>query len=686
MADRRKPAAASSRNPAYPSNGASAKHRKKSGRAGDPKSKLAPANAKVRRTASKGKPLAYKSKSAAEKGQHRSGPDAEKAFSPKRDQDQNTPENSHFFGGKNSGPSDFAGQTKGYKKPSKANQSPPAARGTGASPKAKQLFEKKPKFKEAAPAAAPNAAKISSRPQPTSLDDPQRIAKVIARAGVCSRRDAESFIEEGRVTLNGNVLTSPAVNIGAGDDIRIDGQPLAQRERTRLFLFHKPRGLVTTDYDPEGRPTIFDHLRRTWVEGPRVVSIGRLDINTEGLLLLTNDGGLARVLELPSTGWTRRYRVRANGQADQAMLDKLRVGVAIDGIDYAGIEATLDRQQGANSWMTITLHEGKNREVKRVLEHLGLFVNRLIRLSFGPFQLGDLAEGELSEVRTRVLADQLGPVLSASAGVDFSSPLFEEQKSEPQVSVKSAKSLRPAKEEEPRPRHRKETLGSIGPASARTQAVKTYFAKPAPEGGKPESKTKLARPAPGPRKHISALRDLSAFRSDTSQPIAHEKTADRKGRVIAVERIASSGDDRSKSAASTRNSRRFAAEKSLGRSLERTSQDLNRKHGRVERDGAPPRPDRSPSERMGPEKPWRERGPRAEPQSQNRLTRKPRDLENFQAKRETVVRPKLHQNKKSEGFSDANGMANSLKAGTNRQPGKPAGKRPGGPLPRGRNH
>src|SRR5271155_3481947 len=207
----------------------------------------------------------------------------------------------------------------------------------------------------------------------------QRIAKVMARAGVCSRRDAEAWIAEGRVAVNGEVLKSPAFNVSEKDDVRADGKPLAAPERTRLFLFHKPRGLVTTARDPDGRPTIFDALPE---DLPRVVAVGRLDINTEGLILLTNDGGLARVLELPATAWLRRYRVRAHSAIDQAALDALREGVTVEGVEYAGIDARLEREQGSNVWITMGLREGKNREIKRVLEHLGLSVNRLIRVSF----------------------------------------------------------------------------------------------------------------------------------------------------------------------------------------------------------------------------------------------------------------------------------------------------------------
>jgi len=250
----------------------------------------------------------------------------------------------------------------------------------------------------------------------------ERIAKAIARAGIASRRDAEVMIEEGRVTLNGEVLTSPAINVTASDIITIDGEPLPAKERTRLWVFHKPAGYVTTARDPQGRPTIFDALPE---ELPRVVTVGRLDINTEGLLLLTNDGGLARVIAHPTTGWLRRYKVRAYGDITQAELDKLRDGITLEGIDYGPVEAKLDRVQGDNAWMTLGLREGKNREIKKILEHLGLQVNRLIRLSFGPFQLGDLEVGLAEEIRTKVLKDQLGEKLAQEAGVDFESPVRE---------------------------------------------------------------------------------------------------------------------------------------------------------------------------------------------------------------------------------------------------------------------
>ncbi len=251
----------------------------------------------------------------------------------------------------------------------------------------------------------------------------ERIAKAMARAGLASRREAEAWIAAGRVAVNGEVIASPALNVTAKDRITVDGEPLPARERTRLFLYHKLAGLVTTHADPGGRPTIFGALPAGL---PRLVSVGRLDLNTEGLLLLTNDGGLARVLELPATGWLRRYRVRALGRVLQPALDRLRHGITIDGVRYGAIEATLDREQGSNVWLTFAMREGKNREVKNVLGHLGLKVNRLIRVSFGPFQLTGLEEGAIEEVKTRVLRDQLGERVLAQSGADFSGPVREQ--------------------------------------------------------------------------------------------------------------------------------------------------------------------------------------------------------------------------------------------------------------------
>ena len=258
----------------------------------------------------------------------------------------------------------------------------------------------------------------------------ERIAKIMARAGLCSRREAEAWIAAGRVAVNGSVIASPALDVGARDRVTVDGKPLPQRERTRLFLYHKPRGLLTSHADARGRETIFAALPKGL---PRLISVGRLDLNTEGLLLLTNDGGLARTLELPATGWLRRYRVRAHGRVRQEALDRLREGITIDRIRYGAIEARLEREQGSNSWLTFAMREGKNREVKNGLGHLGLAVNRLIRISFGPFQLGDLPEGAIEEVRTRVLRDQLSERIVALAGADFSAPIAQVAAGEPEA-------------------------------------------------------------------------------------------------------------------------------------------------------------------------------------------------------------------------------------------------------------
>jgi 23S rRNA pseudouridine2605 synthase len=252
----------------------------------------------------------------------------------------------------------------------------------------------------------------------------ERIAKVIARAGLASRREVEAWIAAGRVSVNDAVITSPALNVSPSDRISVDGMPLRAHERTRLFLHHKPRGLVTTHSDPQGRDTIFRALPKGL---PRLISIGRLDINTEGLLLLTNDGGLARVLELPATGWLRRYRVRALGRVRQETLNKLREGVSVDSIRYGSIEAILDREQGANIWLTVGIREGKNREVRKVLENLGLKVNRLIRVAFGPFDLGELDDGAVKEVETAELQAKLGEQIVAASGADFEAPLHAEE-------------------------------------------------------------------------------------------------------------------------------------------------------------------------------------------------------------------------------------------------------------------
>ena len=271
-------------------------------------------------------------------------------------------------------------------------------------------------------------------------ENPERIAKVIARAGLCSRREAEAWIQNGRVKLNGKVITTPANLVTPKDKILVDDNLIPNKEPTRLWIFHKPRGVITSNKDPEGRPTVFSRLPGKL---PRVVSIGRLDFNTEGLLLFTNDGGLARIFELPATGWLRQYRVRSYGRIQQEQLDSLKEGVSIDGMFYGSIDATLDRTTKDNCWLTVGLREGKNREVKNVLEHLGLKVNRLIRTSFGPYHLNDLPSGQTIEVKQSDIIDHLSESQIAEAGLVFHSKLLNQAKPKKDFTPRSAKSDSP---------------------------------------------------------------------------------------------------------------------------------------------------------------------------------------------------------------------------------------------------
>jgi 23S rRNA pseudouridine2605 synthase len=405
--------------------------------------------------------------------------------------------------------------------------------------------------------------------------EPERIAKVMARAGIASRRDSEAMIAEGRVSVNGTVIESPALDVGPADIILVDGEPLPARERTRLWLYHKPRGLVTTNHDPEGRPTVFEALPE---DLPRVLSIGRLDINTEGLLLLTNDGGLARVLELPETGWLRRYRVRAFGSVTQDKLDTLRDGVSIEGVNYGPVVARFEREQGSNTWLTVDLREGKNREVKTVLEHLGLAVNRLIRVSFGPFQLGDLPEGEVDEVRSRVIKDQLGEELMAKAGVDFEAARRDELPAQ----------ARRAPSGEDRPRRRADAgRGNV----ERTPSQDTRSEKPWQRTvwRDAEAEPQRERRAP-PRRGADPKEERQA--REAAGQIARKRgtpIADPKGRRVLVERVSAPAREE----APARKPRSDA-----GRSFR-------------ERPARRPREDMAGRDRTD-ERPWQERAPRGE--------------------------------------------------------------------------
>jgi 23S rRNA pseudouridine2605 synthase len=357
---------------------------------------------------------------------------------------------------------------------------------------------------------------MSMKEQPNQRKTGQRIAKVIARAGLASRREAEAWIAAGRVAVNGTTIASPAIDVSRSDNITVDGEPLPARQRTRLFLYHKPRGLMTTHADPQGRPTIFQNLPR---DLPRLISVGRLDFNTEGLLLLTNDGALARLLELPATGWLRRYRVRAHGSITQDRLDGLRRGVTIDDIHYGPIEAALDRVQGSNVWLTLGIREGKNREVRNVLGHLGLGVTRLIRVSFGPFQLGELGEGEVEEVRTRVLREQLGDKLVRLSGADFSTPPPPAPRKPRHDEARQDK----ARQDETRP------VAQQKPGEKLKRRTSSDHAWRVHEEGQPTKK--LHRKFHGTRSNHQEFPE----RNDQSQA---DILTDRQGRRVAVERYA----------------------------------------------------------------------------------------------------------------------------------------------------
>jgi 23S rRNA pseudouridine2605 synthase len=342
----------------------------------------------------------------------------------------------------------------------------------------------------------------------------ERIAKVIARAGLASRREAEAWVEAGRVTVNGETIRSPARDVTDSDHITVDGVPLPERERTRLFLYHKPRGLMTTHADPQGRPTIFEKLPANL---PRLISVGRLDLTTEGLLLLTNDGALARVLELPATGWLRRYRVRAHGAVTQSDLDPLRKGVTISGIHYGAIDAAVDRLQGSNIWLTFAIREGKNREVRNVLSHLGLTVTRLIRVSFGPFQLRELDVGEVEEVPTRTLREQLGDKLTALSEADFAAPVIQRTQAAERTTSRKPNDPRDAAPAKPDKRKKREAADHAWRAHDGDKRTKKLHRTFHGQRGKDVKQDRPRGKPPG-------------------KPRAATTLTDRKGRPIAVER------------------------------------------------------------------------------------------------------------------------------------------------------
>jgi 23S rRNA pseudouridine2605 synthase len=342
----------------------------------------------------------------------------------------------------------------------------------------------------------------ASRPPPNPPADNDRVAKVLARAGVASRREIERLIEAGRVAVNGQVLTTPAVKIEPGDILTVDGEVVADAEPTRLFRYHKPVGLLTAHADPKGRPTVFSALPPGL---PRLISIGRLDLNSEGLLLLTNDGGLARQLEMPSNGWIRRYRARAFGSTSQEKLDTLKAGVTVEGVHYGSIEAKLDKANGRNVWITVTLSEGKNREVRRVLESIGLKVNRLIRVSYGPFALGELSSGGVEEVGPRVirelLSEQIAPAnLPKGDKVQFKPFSPGPSRRDPTPSAGGPKKAAAPKEEVKKVYKAgwAKPKKKVKPAGWKPPAKKPRAERPEPTSSAAPRRTSAARP-PGPR-------------------------------------------------------------------------------------------------------------------------------------------------------------------------------------------
>lgn len=344
--------------------------------------------------------------------------------------------------------------------------------------------EEKPDLpkKPAKAAEAPQTPTQAPTQTPAQTPDGERIAKVLSRAGVASRREVERMIEAGEVTVNGKKITSPALNVTAKDRITVSGHAIGAPEPARLWLYYKPDGLVTSESDEKGRSTVFDHLPP---EMPRVMSVGRLDLNSEGLLLLTNDGEIKRRLELPSTGWLRKYRVRVNGNPMDPDLEPLRRGIVVDGEKFQPMIVSLDRIQGANAWLTVGLREGKNREIRRAMTAIGLTVNRLIRTSYGPFRLGDLNPGEVEEVKTRVMRDQLGLV---GEGSDEAASLKDPK---PKVGLKPRPKTGPRPGPEPT---RNAKPGAPRPAGAGPRPAGAP--RPAGSGPKPAGSPRK----PGPKK------------------------------------------------------------------------------------------------------------------------------------------------------------------------------------------
>ncbi len=355
--------------------------------------------------------------------------------------------------------------------------------------------------------------------RPESNDAPQaanpqadRIAKVMARAGVASRREAERMIVEGRVTVNGQKIASPALDVTPADKIRVDGKPLEEPQETRVWLYYKPLGLVTTESDEKGRQTVFDALPR---DLPRVMTVGRLDLNSEGLLLLTNDGELKRRLELPATGWLRRYRVRVNGTPNDLTFAPLRRGVTIEGEEFAPMEINLDSQQGANAWLTIGIREGRNREIRRAMAHVGLIVNRLIRIGYGPFKLTGLEENEVREVKRKVLRDQLGGLLTGEA-------------EEKPRNFRERGAARSDDDERPRKPFARREEGDRKPFARREDGERKPFARRDGDDRKPFARREDGDRKPYAKREDGDRKPFARRDGDDRKPFARREDGDRK--------------------------------------------------------------------------------------------------------------------------------------------------------------
>ncbi len=342
---------------------------------------------------------------------------------------------------------------------------------------------------------------------------PERIAKALSRAGVASRRDAERLVAEGRVSVNGRVIDSPATLVGPADRIAVDGMTVAAPEAPRVWLFHKPAGVVTTARDEKGRQTVFDILPP---DLPRVMTVGRLDLTSEGLLILTNDGELKRRMELPESGWTRKYRVRVNGRPEDSQLQPLRAGLTLDGERFQPMAVTIDRQQGANAWLTVAIREGRNREVRRAMEAVGLTVNRLIRTGYGPFRLGDLPPGAVEELRPRVVRDQFGLAETPARPAGGKTPAA------PGAAARAGGTGSGAPAEAA---DRARTRARRNPAPAAVQPAGTAASRP-PRGAAPGTAVSTARRGRGPTDAGAA----GAGRAATPQPLRARAT-DQVGRA-----------------------------------------------------------------------------------------------------------------------------------------------------------